>query len=613
MAHEMMLGKDIFGHRFQADQECKIKKYNFKKPDKFSKDQIRTISIIHETFARLSTSTLSAMLRSLALIHVAAVDQLTYEEFIRSVPNPTCLGIVNMNPLKGMAVLEIDPSLTCAIIDRLLGGRGDGATTGREYSEIEMGLIEGVLIRLLGGLREAWTPVFNLAPLLGQIETNPQFAQIVPPTEMVVLISLEAKIGEAEGMINFCVPYITIEAIMSRLTAVYMYSTVKRKANVSEVAPDLMFDIKSEALVCVSGERISLERIGALKKGDRIRLPEWKDGGAFIRSGGVPVLNLTRQARPDSQGLEFSVEPPVITKLEFLESQKAPPEADLQRIEEPLIKMSDEIRRGFESLQKKMSELSSWQESVADQLEYGGPPTEIPEHRTGGRRPFAVVTRDNVDWLASVIGVEHPQLIGMILSFLSSDLASDVIGRLPESIRPDIIKRIGTIERIAPHVIQEVERTLEKKMRAMPMEEVMRSGGIDTAVGILNYATRSIEKQIIEYLEDDDPELAEEIKRRMFVFEDIVLLQPEGIPKIYHEAGPQQFAVAMKGIIHEVHDHIFKCLNEEDLEELKSELEQTKPMRLSDVETVQQTVVSIIRRLEQSGEIIVARADEKLV
>ncbi len=214
-------------------EQRKVKIYDFKRPDKFSKDQIRTLQMMHETFARLTTTSLSASLRTLVSVHVASVDQLTYEEFIRSIPNPTTLAVVNMDPLKGSSVLEIDPSITFTIIDRLFGGTGEQTKVNRELTDIEMSVMEGIIVRILGNLRESWSNVIDLRPRLGNIETNPQFAQVVSPGDMVVLITLETKVGDVEGMTNFCIPFITIEPIISKLSAQYWYSST-RKGNSSE-------------------------------------------------------------------------------------------------------------------------------------------------------------------------------------------------------------------------------------------------------------------------------------------------------------------------------------------------------------------------------------------
>ncbi|EMY23805.1 flagellar motor switch protein FliM [Leptospira interrogans serovar Australis str. 200703203] len=192
--------------------------------------------MMHETFARLATTGLSAQLRALVSVHVASVDQLTYEEFIRSIPNPTTLAVINMDPLRGSAILEIDPSISFTIIDRLFGGKGEQAKISRELSEIEMSVMEGIIVRILGNMRESWSTVIDLRPRLGNIETNPQFAQVVPPNDMVVLITLETKIGEVEGMTNLCIPYITIEPIINKLSAQYWYSSI-RKENWMKTAP----------------------------------------------------------------------------------------------------------------------------------------------------------------------------------------------------------------------------------------------------------------------------------------------------------------------------------------------------------------------------------------
>ncbi len=267
----------------------KIKIYDFKRPDKFSKEQLRTVSNMHETFARLTTTSLSAQLRSLVHVHVASVDQLTYEEFIRSIPTPTTLAVINMDPLKGNAVLEIDPTITFCMIDRLFGGRG--ATTGnknRDLTDIEQEVMEGVIVRILANMREAWTQVIDLRPRFAQMETNPQFAQIVPPNEMVVLVTLETKVGDEEGMMNFCIPYIVIEPIISKLSSQFWFSSVRRnstsqylgtiKGQLSSVDMDVVADIGSINL--------PIRDVLSLRVGDVVRLSNIKVGDPLPLSVG---------------------------------------------------------------------------------------------------------------------------------------------------------------------------------------------------------------------------------------------------------------------------------------------------------------------------------------
>ncbi len=255
-------------------EQKKVKIYDFRRPDKFSKDQIRTLQMMHETFARLTTTALSAQLRALVGVHVGSVDQLTYEEFIRSIPNPTTLAVINMDPLKGSAILEIDPSITFTIIDRLFGGPGEPSKISRELSDIELSVMEGIIVRILGNLREAWSTVIDLRPRLGNIETNPQFAQIVPPNDMVVLITLETKVGDVEGMTNLCIPYITIEPIISKLSAQYWYSSIRRgESDENKAIIQERLDQVEIPLRCDVGEvELPLQEILNLQVGDVVKL-----------------------------------------------------------------------------------------------------------------------------------------------------------------------------------------------------------------------------------------------------------------------------------------------------------------------------------------------------
>lgn len=267
----------------------KIKIYDFKRPDKFSKEQLRTVSNMHETFARLTTTSLSAQLRSLVHVHVASVDQLTYEEFIRSIPTPTTLAVVNMDPLKGNAILEIDPTITFCMIDRLFGGRGvTSSNKNRDLTDIEQSVMEGIIVRILANMREAWTQVIDLRPRLGQIETNPQFAQIVPPTEMVVLITLETKVGDEEGMMNFCIPYLTIEPIISKLSSQFWFSSVRRSSTTQYLGTltEKLSSVDMETVAEIGSINLPVREVLALRIGDIIRLSNTKVGDPLTLSIG---------------------------------------------------------------------------------------------------------------------------------------------------------------------------------------------------------------------------------------------------------------------------------------------------------------------------------------
>ena len=211
----------------EESKQPRIKKYDFRRPDKFSKDQLRTIQMVHDTYARLLSSSLSAFLRTIVEAEVVGVDQLTYDEFIRSLPTPSATFISTIEPLEGNVIFGLDMPLSFSIIDRLLGGQGGGQIRERELTDIEQTVLVRILRRLYSGFKEAWKNVVELEPSLERLEMNPQFVQIVPPGDMVVLNTLELQIDDARGMLNICLPYTTLEPILSKLSAHYWFAGSK--------------------------------------------------------------------------------------------------------------------------------------------------------------------------------------------------------------------------------------------------------------------------------------------------------------------------------------------------------------------------------------------------
>jgi flagellar motor switch protein FliG len=225
-------------------------------------------------------------------------------------------------------------------------------------------------------------------------------------------------------------------------------------------------------------------------------------------------------------------------------------------------------------------------------------------------RPFDFIRRTDPAHLLNFIQQEHPQTIALILAYLEPNKASVILQNLPHEVQSDVARRIATMDRTSPEVLREVERVLEKKLSSLSSEDYTAAGGVESIVEILNLVDRASEKQIIEALEDEDPELAEEIKKRMFVFEDIVMLDDRAIQKVMREVDSQELAKALKSVDSEVQDKIFKNMSKRAAGMLKEDMEYMGPVRLKDVEEAQQKIVSIIRHLEDTGEIVVARAAE---
>ncbi len=225
-------------------------------------------------------------------------------------------------------------------------------------------------------------------------------------------------------------------------------------------------------------------------------------------------------------------------------------------------------------------------------------------------RPFDFVRRTDPAHLLNFIQSEHPQTIALVLAYLEPQKSSMILGALPQEIQADVAKRIATMDRTSPDVLREVERVLERKLSTLASEDYTSAGGIDTIVEVLNLVDRGTERNIIEDLEDEDPELAEEIKKRMFVFEDIVLLDDRSIQKVLREVDGQELARALKAVDSEVQDKIFRNMSKRAASLLKEDMEFMGPIRLKDVEEAQQKIVGIIRKLEEQGDIVVARPGE---
>lgn len=258
------------------EKKQKVREYDFRTPNKLSKDQLRTLEMLHENYCRLLTTTLSAQIRSLVDVQVGSIEQLAYDEFIRSLPEPTILSIIDMAPFDGQMLIEFSPSIGFAIIDRLFGGKGIPSIESRPFSDIEEIVLEKVINWFLGCVPEAWENVVNLNPKLQEIESNPQFVQIVPHNDVVILITLEAKVARGEGLINICIPYITIEPIVNKLNAQYWFSSIRKEQTAQNIsALKKRIGAAQLPLQAVLGtSEITVRDLVSLQKGDVIPLRE---------------------------------------------------------------------------------------------------------------------------------------------------------------------------------------------------------------------------------------------------------------------------------------------------------------------------------------------------
>jgi len=255
-------------------KEKQVKDYDFARPSKFAKEHLRTLEIIFEHYARLVSTTLPAYMRNSCQVDVINSEAVAYSEFSNALSNPILLGIVDFYPLKGNVVLDMSIDIGYSIVDRLLGGKGDALDKARDFSEIELAIIEKIMNILVEQLIDPWKNVVEIDPRLEQIETNSQFAQIIAPNEIIALITLNLRIGKVEGLLNVCIPYMSVEPIMDKLNTKYWFSSLQDtdEETYSDIIERQISKTQIPISVVLGRSHISVDDFINLQYGDVIKL-----------------------------------------------------------------------------------------------------------------------------------------------------------------------------------------------------------------------------------------------------------------------------------------------------------------------------------------------------
>lgn len=274
----------------KEEEVKKVKVYDFKRALRFSKDQVRSLTRIYENFARLLTTHFSAQLRTYVDITVASADQIPYEEYIRSVPSMTILNVFEVPPLEGRMIMEVHPTIAYAMVDRVLGGQGTSINKIDSLTEIELKLMTNLFEHTLEHLQDAWSGIAEIDPIMSDLEVNPQFLQVMSPNETVVVISMNATVGETSGMINICIPHVLLEPIIPKLSAHYWMETVSKNRKPTEVAvlEQKVKNAKVQLTAQLGISKLSIEDFLSLDHGDVIELDTRIDEPLIIKIGEIP-------------------------------------------------------------------------------------------------------------------------------------------------------------------------------------------------------------------------------------------------------------------------------------------------------------------------------------
>ena len=296
---------ELDAEEIKDSDEKQIKNYDFARPAKFSKEHLRTLEIIFEHYGRLLSTNLPVYLRKAIQVEVMNSEAVSYSEFSNALSKPVLLGIINFAPLKGNIILEIASNLGYAMVDRMLGGEGEPLEKTREFSEIELLIIERILTVCVNLLHEPWENVVDIHPRLERIETNSQFAQIISPSEMIAIVTINIKIGDVEGLMNVCLPYLTLEDIMDKLNTKYWYSTMQDKDEQQYV--DAIETLISKAPIpmkaVLGNSTISVSDFSGLQVGDIIRLDTKVNQELDVFVGNIKKFT----ALPGSSGDKYAV------------------------------------------------------------------------------------------------------------------------------------------------------------------------------------------------------------------------------------------------------------------------------------------------------------------
>ncbi len=265
---------ELDADQMQDSSDKQVKNYDFKRPTKFSKEHLRTLEIIYEHYGRLLSTNLPVYLRKNVQVSVASSETVIFSEFSNALSNPLILGIVNFQPLGGTILVELASNLGFAMIDRMLGGPGDPLEKSRDFSEIEMTIVEKMMVVCMQLMREPWKNVVDINPVMERIETNSQFAQVIAPNDMIALVTLNMKIGEVEGFLNICLPFFTLENVMDKLNTKYWYANMQEQneEDFEEYIEALLRRVDIPIKAVLGRSKVSVNDFVNIQVGDIIRL-----------------------------------------------------------------------------------------------------------------------------------------------------------------------------------------------------------------------------------------------------------------------------------------------------------------------------------------------------
>lgn len=554
------------------------KVYDFKRPDKFSYDQIMTLRLLHSDFISRLTNTWSDILNKKVEIELHEVDQLNYGEFTEAAPERAATALISMNPLHGVTLMQMDPIVSSMFLDRVGGGSGSSTYLSDNLGFLDSGVCSALFKEVLDDYKESWKRVSDVKPELLEFNSASASNSIVSKNEMIILVSIKVGLDGKSGFFNIVLPFLTLESVIELCNLEQWYSSVlKRKG---EVSYSRLNRLKLDGEVIIPTEQLDINRVLELQQGDMLKLAKYKNNEFILRVGGEELFDI----KSDGKVVKRGGVPSLLEKSQRSEVL-------------PLKEQVNDISLQLDELKKLVEKTENPEvKDLLDSDEFN--------------KNISFLNNFSSKVIERILEGNHPQIITLILSRIDRHLAAEILTGFNGEMQVDIAYRMSLLERVTPFLLIVLVKTLREKIKTISESGETPSTGLEVITEILNNSPRAVEKHVILSLEEVDNSIAESIKQRMFVFEDIVLLDPRCIEPIVKNSGVEDFALSLKMCDRTVKEFVMKIVSNDLKSSLNSLMDELGRVRISDVDQAQLRVVNCIREMEGQGEILVCRPDE---
>jgi flagellar motor switch protein FliM len=482
--------------------DVSLKLYDFKRPDKFSKDRIMTLAILHETFARLATAGLSAFLEADITLTEYSVDQLTYGEFLAAGDERARFVIVTLSPLPGAAVFRLSPVLCAKLVDRTAGGTGETELERGELTGAETVLVRLPFEKLLESYAEAWSGLAGLCPGVASVEWHSRYAGIVPPSEMAVYVEFDFSFNGHTSRLELCIPYLTLEPTL-RALAVGGRPDAAREGGSIPVA-----SLPIECALYYETEPLSLRDLLSVTRGKPVRLPGYEAGSAFLEAGGKPVLRLTREGDPPVSGYSVAG---AETDAAKREARLLRPGGGQDRDEAS----AGELSKRLEECLERLSEVMKFFSGRADRPAAGDRlPGNGSRDDTAPRRLSDLVRPSDVERLHLLLKDDQPQVVALVLFLVGPETSAALLARFGEELRTELVLRLSGIRRPIPEAARRLGGYLASRLEEFQRRDGAPDAGLERVREILRTAPAELSHSILGSLERCDPALAGLLSRK---------------------------------------------------------------------------------------------------